>query len=157
MKAIIITLYLLISLPDLFSATININTVNGNYSFELVEVSNITFSGTIVGNDFNNIAEISHIFNVMNFPNPFAVSNNKRQIATSICFSLKNSGKTKLEIFNLKGQLVRTLVDDFLKEGDYNISWDGKNTSAKLVSSGVYFYRISQNNQFIVKKMLLSK
>ena len=78
-----------------------------------------------------------------NYPNPFNSS-------TTIPFSLKAQGSmlkgsipTTLKIYNIQGQLVRTLVDEEKLAGDYRIIWDGKDNSGKEVSSGIYFYQLS--------------
>ena len=63
----------------------------------------------------------------------------------------------KLEVYNLKGQLVKTLVDEDIEAGIYNVNWNGKDSSGKPVASGVYFYRLSTPEYKQSKKMLLMK
>lgn len=83
-----------------------------------------------------------------NFPNPFNPE-------TNIKFSLKNPSKVKLKIFNLKGQLVKTLISEFYPAGNHHVKWDGKNQLGKKVSSGVYIYRIKVGSFIETKKMVL--
>jgi hypothetical protein len=85
-----------------------------------------------------------------NYPNPF-------NPATNIEFVLPKSGQVKIEIFNILGQKIRTLVDECLKPGHKLVDWDGKDDSGKEVSSGIYFYRIATDEFSEAKKMLLLK
>jgi len=63
----------------------------------------------------------------------------------------------ELSIFNVKGQKVSTLSNDYLKKGNHSIVWNGKDNSGRLCSSGVYFYRLKVNNQVFSRKMLMMK
>ncbi len=86
-----------------------------------------------------------------NFPNPFNPS-------TQIEFSLKKESVTKLSIYNILGQLVKTLVSEKLVEGKHSIQWNGTNEFGKQVSSGIYYYKISTESGFTqTKKMILLK
>ena len=90
-----------------------------------------------------------------NYPNPFNPS-------TTIPFSVYGSQfivhspiHTTLKIYNIKGQLVKTLVDEEKLPGNYNIIWDGKDNSGKEVSSGIYFYQLKTKDYTDTKKMVL--
>lgn len=87
-----------------------------------------------------------------NYPNPFNPE-------TELNYSLPTSGKVKLVIFNLLGQRVVTLVDEFQPSGNYSAKWNGRDDYGRLLSSGVYFYRMSiDDGRFTdTKKMLLLK
>jgi hypothetical protein len=85
-----------------------------------------------------------------NYPNPFNPYTNFR-------FTLAKSGHLRIDIFNIVGQQVRTLVDEDMKAGVYVADWDGKNDSGKSVSSGIYFYRMQVGDFSDRKKMLLLK
>jgi hypothetical protein len=80
-----------------------------------------------------------------NCPNPF-------NPATEISFSLPNAAHVKLEIFNIMGQKVTTLLNRHLEAGNHSVSWDGNN-----VASGVYFYRLQAGDMVDTKKMVLLK
>jgi hypothetical protein len=69
------------------------------------------------------------------FPNPFNPS-------TQIQFTLKTAAPVKLQIFNVNGQLVRTLIDNDLPPGAHHRTWRGTNQDGQQVSSGTYFYRL---------------
>ena len=85
-----------------------------------------------------------------NFPNPFNGE-------TRIQYRLKESGRVVLEIRNSRGQLVRTLIDQWTSAGNHQLTWDGRNSSGQVVASGVYFYRLVTENAVITRKMLLIK
>ncbi|MFH1891179.1 MAG: T9SS type A sorting domain-containing protein [Candidatus Zixiibacteriota bacterium] len=85
-----------------------------------------------------------------NYPNPFNPS-------TSISYELGNSGDVRLAIYNLLGEEVKVLVNDYQSAGDYTIEWDGTDHSGRVVSSGVYFYKISAGDFTEAKKMMLMK
>jgi hypothetical protein len=88
-----------------------------------------------------------------NFPNPFNPS-------TTISFSLsqEDAKNTKLEIFNLKGQKVKTFdTKNYPKLAEGNVVWNGKDKSGNTVSSGVYFYKLQTGNYSQTKKMILIK
>ena len=85
-----------------------------------------------------------------NYPNPFNPE-------TTIRFSLKESGNVKLNIFNIKGQLVKTLVNSPLNAGSHQIVWNGKDNSGATVSSGLYLYRMEAGSYRSTQKMMLMK
>jgi hypothetical protein len=85
-----------------------------------------------------------------NYPNPFNPN-------TMIRFSLPQDCWVKLEVYNLLGQKVKTLVDQMLKAGTREVVWDGKNQAGAEVSSGIYFYKIQSKEFTDIKKMVLVK
>jgi hypothetical protein len=85
-----------------------------------------------------------------NYPNPFNPT-------TTISFSLSEDSHSSLTIYNIKGQKVKTLVNEELRAGTHNVIWNGKDNSDKSVSSGVYFYRLNTGNNSFSKKCLLLK
>jgi hypothetical protein len=80
-----------------------------------------------------------------NYPNPFNPT-------TNISFSLPTAGDVTLEVYNIQGQKVATLVNGFKNSGSHNISFDASN-----LASGVYVYRLTSNKSVQVRKMLLIK
>ena len=62
-----------------------------------------------------------------------------------------------LEIYNIKGQLVKTLVNEMQQTGYYAITWDGKDNDNRKVASGMYIYRIIAGDYVKTKRMLLLK
>ncbi|NOX38269.1 MAG: T9SS type A sorting domain-containing protein [Calditrichaeota bacterium] len=85
-----------------------------------------------------------------NFPNPF-------NPITTIRFSIPQQLHVKLEIYNLLGQRVRTLMDRELKPGYYTVQWDGRNENGIPLGSGIYFYRLTTEQYVKTRKMILIK
>ncbi|MDZ7319818.1 MAG: CotH kinase family protein [candidate division KSB1 bacterium] len=83
-----------------------------------------------------------------NYPNPFNAS-------TTIRYHLPQAGWVQLWIYNLSGQVVRWLVDDFHLPGGYEVTWDGRDTSGQPAASGVYCYELETDCGKTVKKLLL--
>jgi len=87
-----------------------------------------------------------------NYPNPFNPS-------TTINFEIPEGDKplVNLGIYSIRGQLVRTLINEVKEPGTYSVQWDGKDNKGSSVSSGVYFYRISAGEFSKTRKMVLLK
>jgi hypothetical protein len=84
------------------------------------------------------------------YPNPFNSS-------TRIRIYIPNSSKVKLEIFDIRGRLVKTLVDRGLGAGEYRYGWNGTNNAGVTVTSGSYFYRLISGDDVITRRMILLK
>jgi hypothetical protein len=74
-----------------------------------------------------------------NYPNPF-------NMETTISFELAKQEQVCLQIYNISGQLVRTLLNDSRKSGFYKMTWDGKNQIGQMVGSGIYYCIISADS-----------
>lgn len=86
-----------------------------------------------------------------NYPNPFNPS-------TTISYQVPDDGQqVSIVIYNVTGQLVRTLVNSNQMAGEYSVQWDGMDENGRRVSSGLYFFRMRSNNFVSVKKMLMVK
>ena len=85
-----------------------------------------------------------------NFPNPF---NNQ----TNIEFQLASQSSIKIEIFNILGQKVKTLVKEDKSPGYYTIQWNGENDLGDKVNSGIYFIKFISDKFSDIKKMTLLK
>jgi len=85
-----------------------------------------------------------------NYPNPF-------NPATTIDYEVVRAGQVELEIFNAKGQKVKTLVDGHRAADNYSATWDGRDSAGNSCSSGIYFYKLKSSAQTQVKKMILMK
>lgn len=93
----------------------------------------------------NNTIETPNIYRTTNFPNPF-------NPVTKIYYTLPVSGNVKIEVYNLVGQKLQVLQNEFKEIGSYILEFDGSN-----LSSGLYFYRIESGSYSETKKMLLIK
>ncbi len=87
-----------------------------------------------------------------NYPNPFNPSGAGRSPSTVINYSLPKAGFVNLSIYNIKGQLVETLVDTHQEADNYTVEW-----KADKYSSGIYFFKVSSGGHSQVKKCLLIK
>ncbi len=85
-----------------------------------------------------------------NYPNPFNPS-------TTIQYKIKEAGNVTIEIFNIKGQKVKTLVNEYHSTNSYEVIWNGINDNNESVSSGIYFYEMNTGDYTSVKKMILMK
>ena len=85
-----------------------------------------------------------------NYPNPFNPE-------TTISYSLKENQDVKIEIFNVKGQLVRTLVNQAQTAGDHKVIWTGTDNNNRSVASGLYYYKMTAGKYSSSKKMILMK
>jgi hypothetical protein len=80
-----------------------------------------------------------------NSPNPFNAT-------TTIPYDLKSAGDVTLEVYNLMGQKAATLIDGYMDAGKHTVNWD-----ASSYASGIYFYKLSVNDQIFTKRMTLLK
>jgi hypothetical protein len=121
----------------------NLGTGNG---IELVRPQPAGVTGVIGG------ARVPSEFALLqNYPNPFNPS-------TTIGFSVSQSGSVLLDIFDLTGRHVRTLLSGQVAAGHHAVQWDGRDERGSFVGSGVYFYRLRAGaNSVASKKMLLMK
>ncbi|MCP4546029.1 MAG: T9SS type A sorting domain-containing protein [bacterium] len=85
-----------------------------------------------------------------NFPNPF---NPK----TEISFALASDGLASLEIFDVQGRLVKTLVSGKLGAGSHTVTWNGDTNQGDMSTSGMYFYRLNTSHETLTRRMLLLK
>jgi len=85
-----------------------------------------------------------------NYPNPFNPQ-------TTISFSLKEATPVKVLVYNLKGQLVRTLVDENKASGNHKLVFDGRDNQGNPLASGVYFYKMQTGKYSNTRKMILMK
>jgi hypothetical protein len=99
---------------------------------------------TGVNDDLNNSLPVSFGL-AQNYPNPF-------NPVTTISYSLEHPGHVKLEVFNVLGQTMSTLVDGIQPAGVHQVEFDGQK-----YPSGVYFYRLNQGESSSTKKMILVK
>ncbi|MCK5050938.1 MAG: T9SS type A sorting domain-containing protein [Candidatus Cloacimonetes bacterium] len=87
---------------------------------------------------------------LFNYPNPFNPT-------TTISFSTLEESKVGLSIYNMKGQHVKTLLNEQLSVGQHSVIWDGSDSNGKRVGSGIYFYKMKTGNFQQTKKMILLK
>jgi len=89
-----------------------------------------------------------------NYPNPF---NPSTTISYDIPDSKVEGVRVELKVYNLRGQLVKSLVDEVKQPGQFVVQWNGRNEDGEVTASGVYFYRIKAGDFTATRKMVLLK
>ena len=82
-----------------------------------------------------------------NYPNPFNPT-------TTIPFTLPKTERVRLAVYDVKGSLIRELVNRSFAKGKHSVQWDGRDAQGNEVASGVYFYQLSAESQKVVRKMV---
>jgi hypothetical protein len=150
------------------------NNINVTISCNALFLSSGTYTGSLVvsGSDINhqlanvtipvtfhvtptgisdNSSELPKEFALsQNYPNPFNPT-------TQIEFALPTKSLVSLEIYNVLGQKVRTLVDGVMAAGYKSVTWDGTDQSGQAVTSGTYFYKLTTADKVFTKKMTMLK
>lgn len=111
---------------------------------------NMTYNDPLVGINYNELNINNSGLETSNYPNPFNPT-------TTISFNLAIDSDVSVEVYNVKGQKVKTLINEEMFKGKHSVNWDGINENNKSVSSGVYLYKVKAGNQESVKRMILLK
>ena len=121
--------------------------------------------GAFGGEGFPQYANLDAQDNVINpisklnmtvYPNPFVISQNK-STASAISFDMNNRENVTLNVYNLKGQKVKTVFNGTANKGTNTFYWNAKDVNGKSVSSGIYFYVLKTKTQTISKKVAIIK
>ncbi len=132
----------------------DVNVPAGSHSYYVTAVytdgneSDPSNTENITGNDPDNTPRFTELNG--NYPNPFNPT-------TTIEFSLAENAQVTIEVYNLKGQLVRTLANEKMDAGNHQVVWTGDDSQGKSVGSGVYFYKMKAGRYTATKKMILLK
>jgi len=142
--------------PDLVQGIWNYNLIiedrsngihNPAYTIALLQASLAAISTSVEKTDAN----IPGSFALgQNYPNPFNPT-------TRISFSLPQRSNVRLEVYDMLGKQVATLLNESREAGNWNADWNGLDRNGKHVSSGVYFYRLEAGSFSSVKKMVMLK
>jgi hypothetical protein len=120
-----------------------------NYALSLSEIKSLNDFPTNTENEQNiNLPEYFEL--TQNYPNPFNGQ-------TNIEYKIPVYSRIRMEVFDLLGQKVKTLIDEEKSPGIYKAKWDGKNDLNNSVDSGIYFVKLSSDNFSNTKKMILLK
>ncbi len=135
--------------------TYDVTATLDGYDTEIIEDVLVTEGNATTGVDFSLVTDGDDIIVAAtkldnNYPNPFNPE-------TIINYSIKEAGNVTIEVYNIKGQLVKILVNDARETGNYTTIWNGRDNSNKSVASGVYFYKMRAQNYSSTKKMILMK
>jgi len=133
---------------------------SGEWCFEVTDITHSTYTYNSADNAVTKACESGWVysakgqpdqaavpdeFSIGNYPNPFNPS-------TVIAFALPNESHVRLDIYNILGQKVTTLVNEQLSAGEYSYEWDGSK-----VASGIYLYRLTTDKFSATRKMVLMK
>ncbi len=124
-----------------------------NFQFEPTEIGEymleLVVSQVMLSNDNGSVDPFTTQFDV--YPNPFNPE-------TSISFNIKNDSKVELDVFNIKGQKVKSICSGQMTAGTHTYVWNGRNSQNKATASGVYFMRLKVSGEKTrVKKVMLMK
>jgi hypothetical protein len=108
----------------------------------------VTGSATGVDDGSDSYIPVSVLY--PNYPNPFNPE-------TTIRFAVAQKSEVELDIYNLKGQKVKTLADGLYNTGNHSLVWNGKDDKGINVASGIYFYKLTAGNLTKTRKMMLLK
>ncbi len=151
MKKIFLILLSLMFISLLVAETMMIHLTSGEtIDFVTSEIQEITFDPNVSVEEMVEFISQIPIRFLKNYPNPFNPT-------TTISFEINQCGKTKVEIFNVKGQKVKTLLNEELDVGVHNIVWKGIDEHNKKVANGVYFYKVKVNKEEKINKMIMLK
>ena len=109
----------------------------------------LSFSKITSINDNNDSIIVNNKL-MQNYPNPFNPT-------TSIYFDLNKDNLVRIDIYNIRGQKVKTLINELLQKGRYNVIWNGDDENGNNVASGVYFYQMRTDEFVETRRMLLMK
>ena len=131
----------------------NMDLTSGVDKFYVPSTNVINFTVRLTSEFLDNYEDVEQAqkISLMNYPNPF---NPK----STIKFSIPQKGMVELNIYNIKGQLVKTMINESLDAGIHKLDWNGIDNTNKSVVSGVYFYKLNfDDEKILTKKMLLLK
>jgi len=133
------------SVGEFYDITGVVDYSYGSFRIEPRNASDVDISSSIQGDIMNIGTKLN------NYPNPFNPN-------TTISFSVSDASmNTSLAIYNLKGQMVKQLVNAELSAGQHSVNWNGTDDSDHSVSSGIYFYKLISGDNQQIKKMILMK
>lgn len=133
---------------EIIVTTVGVNTIQ-----EMINVTedasyNYTLS-TVTANGDQSTPALNST-KIRNYPNPFNPE-------TTISFTTVKDSKVSVDIYNSKGQKVRTIYSDRLAAGDHKMNWNGRDSNGQTVSSGLYFCRVKGEGFVSTGKMVLMK
>ena len=112
-------------------------------------IDNLVIQGNVVSVKDNNAIPTTYELS-QNYPNPFNPT-------TAIKFQIPEKEKVVLEVYDILGEKVKTLIDEIKGPGFYQALWNGTNKNSIPVASGVYIYRIIAGKFIMSKKMVFLK
>lgn len=124
-------------------------SIDGNRYYRLKQID---FDGWYTYSDLLKISvPVPERFRLLqNYPNPF-------NPVTRIHYELSEPGHVTLQIFNVSGEVITTLINEQQQAGIYTVTWDAADRSGQTLSSGIYFYRLESNGRQQARKLIYLK
>jgi len=121
---------------------------NGDYKKKPHKAPDAYFSFSAFDSTISEFEPLPEDFKLhQNYPNPFIRE-------TTIKYDIFSPGKASLIIYNIRGQKVRTIVNEYHYQERFEKFWDGLDDNAKRVAAGIYFYKLKINGTSIVKRLV---
>jgi len=150
--------YVVNNLPNseinVFSSRLFYSTFEQNLILENDSVFDITIEREFTDSEKETIKPQNKI---SNFPNPFYANTNSRNNGTNIKFELTENASVKIEIFNILGEKITTILDETFPKGQFQTNWNGLDKRGNSVSTGIYFYKTTINGRPQLNKMTYIK
>jgi len=130
--------------------TINVLAItsDGSVLYAGIEGAGVYRLGTVQESGINQ-SQMDKSFRLYsNYPNPFSKE-------TTIRYDILKPNKVKIDIINLQGQLIKTLINDIHSPGAYEFKWNGTNNLDNEVANGIYFYRMICDKHILMQKMVI--
>jgi hypothetical protein len=135
---------------EFLTALSNITQIFIRAEFQLGEdteyLDNVVLSGPVTAVD----GVLRGLALTQNVPNPFNPS-------TRIALLVDRDSAVRVDVYDVQGYLVRRLLDGRVTRGEHQLEWDGRDSRGQLVTSGVYYCRVTSGSNSVVRKMVLLK
>jgi hypothetical protein len=130
----------------------------GNVSLDPPNAPDSVYSFMVTGTSVEETAptsEYPRVFSLaQNYPNPF---NPSTTISFELPLTANATHRVSLVIYDVRGKLVREMINSELKTGNHAVVWNGSDKESKEAPSGIYFYRLSSGTWASTKKMILMR
>jgi hypothetical protein len=123
---------------------------SGNQDIWISKFHNCADNSSSKTSAINNPINEPVLYKLTNYPNPFSYS-------TTITYSILQTGKVSLKIFDMSGRLIITIANEQMQAGVHEIKWNANNSSGRTVSSGVYLLRIEAGDFKETRKIFVAK
>jgi len=133
-----------------FSSATGLMVAAANLSSDVIWYNQVIAGTAKFGTPQPAPAEAALVEGAQCYPNPF-------NPATTIRFVLAQNRKVRLQIFNLRGELVRTLVNKEMPRGVHEVRWNGRDKAGRMAASGIYFYRLDLDGKIFNGSMQMIK
>ncbi len=128
---------------------IGFNCISEQTFFLMIDDIIVSSDGGSVGNEQPEVIPAATEL-CGNYPNPFNPT-------TTIKFNINEGKKVSVNIYNIRGQKVKSLTNDYYNAGTHTLVWNGTDNNNKNVSSGIYFFKMKAGSYTRTKKMILMK